>query len=457
MTNKKILAISCIAFSAVSLAMAQRTLFISKAGGNWSDSATWTTGSSSGTAADAPTAEESPINLRADGASGILTIDTDVTTRSASCWGKSQSIVIADGATWTIKGATDGSSGINAQSIVTSISGAGTLKGWDLTSTYKNTMEVYGGNKGTLNITSNANIDGVYFSGSNLTGKTTVTFNGAGTNKLYSSTHATTSDKLTDFRIYGKAGIETVVEFKGAVEVGDIRLNNNAKLVIDSSSFSLKKGVHGMIEVSKSTLELVGDKTSAYSVPSKVRLNGGSTMILTGNNAYTGLTNILFNDNTNINTIKVNGKTNLGGFCVYDNNSASAENTIRIELGTKQEGADYLLKLTHFTVVAGATNILLTDSLTSKNGAKNSDNSFQIVDSSSIFIEFVNFDNNLVKLDNDLLTVADWTHVKADGWENFRLENGFITADRVVVPEPAQWAMIIGSFALALVVYRKRR
>ena len=74
-----------------------------------------------------------------------------------------------------------------------------------------------------------------------------------------------------------------------------------------------------------------------------------------------------------------------------------------------------------------------------------------------LFVEFINFDNDKVKLTNDLLTAEDWTHVRADGWENFRLENGYITADRIAVPEPAEWAMIFGAIALAFVAYRRRK
>ena len=51
---------------------------------------------------------------------------------------------------------------------------------------------------------------------------------------------------------------------------------------------------------------------------------------------------------------------------------------------------------------------------------------------------------------------VDWAHVKAEGWENFRLEDGYVTATEVV-PEPAEWAMIFGTIALAFVVYRRRR
>ena len=79
----------------------------------------------------------------------------------------------------------------------------------------------------------------------------------------------------------------------------------------------------------------------------------------------------------------------------------------------------------------------------------------KIVD--NCFIEFINFENGKVKLTNNLADPeVDWAHVKAEGWENFRLEDGYVTATEVV-PEPAEWAMIFGTIALAFVVYRRRR
>lgn len=146
----------------------------------------------------------------------------------------------------------------------------------------------------------------------------------------------------------------------------------------------------------------------------------------------------------------VNGTTNMDGLCVYDKTSL-AQKTIIIELGEVAEGQDYVLHLEHLTKEASNASILATDSLTKTTTSTGAPS--QVVE--GMFVEFVNFDNGKVRLDNDLLTAEDWDHVKSDGWENFRLENGYITADRIVVPEPAQCAAILAVLALALALRRR--
>ena len=112
-----------------------------------------------------------------------------------------------------------------------------------------------------------------------------------------------------------------------------------------------------------------------------------------------------------------------------------------------------LLELTHLTVQPGGDNYFKTDSLTEYYTSWANKTS-KVVD--NLFIEFINFENGKVKLANDLLSAEDWKQVKADGWENFRLENGYITATEVI-PEPAEWAVIFGAIALVFVAYKRRR
>lgn len=308
---------------------------------------------------------------------------------------------------------------------------------------------VYGGNSNaSAQISSNAIISKVTFSGNYFTDNTvsTVVFNASGSNTL--TTKLQTSGKNDGFTVYGGKSINSVVKITGNAKLGDITISNNGRLVIDSDNFVMN-GTYNKMEVNASVIELVGGKSSPYSISSKIRLNGASTLILTGDNAYTNAANVLFSYG-NWNKIVVNGTTNMAGLCVYDKTSL-AQKTIIIELGEVAAGQDYVLHLEHLTKEAGNASILATDSLTKTTTSTGT--ASQVVE--GMFVEFINFDNGKVRLDNDLLTAEDWDHVKSDGWEYFRLENGYITADRIVVPEPAQCAAILAVLALALALRRR--
>ena len=403
-------------------------------GGDWSSNSTWLEG-------DSPTTAPTPgeyIELRAQGSSAPLIVDTDAYATSVSMWGADKSIEINSGVSLTV-----GNKGINLQDITTSISGAGTL------TTSSGELIVYGGNSNaSAQISSNAIIGKVTFSGSYFTDDTvsSVVFNASGSNTL--TTKLQTSGKNDGFTVSGGKSINSVVKITGNAKLGDITISNNGRLVIDSDNFVMN-GTFNKVEVHASVIELVGGKSSPYSISSKIRLNGASTLILTGDNAYTNSTNILFNSG-NTNKIVVNGTTNMAGLCVYDKTSL-AQKTIIIELGEVAEGQDYVLHLEHLTMEAPNASILATDSLTKTTTSAGT--ASQVVE--GMFVEFINFDNGKVRLDNDLLTAEDWDHVKSDGWENFRLEDGYITADRIVVPEPAQCAAILAVLALALALRRR--
>ena len=429
----------CISFALAALALtvnAARTLTVAPQGGDWSSDATWLEGRLPTTA---PTPGEY-IELRAEGSSAPLIVNTDAYANSISMWGSDKSIEINSGASLTV-----GSTGMNLQNITTSISGAGTL------TTSSGELIIYGGkSNASAQISSNAIISRVAFRGGTYFDDTvsTVVFNASGGNTL--TTNLQTSGKNDGFTVYGGgASIKSEVKITGNAKLGDIAISNNGRLVIDSDNFVMN-GTFNKVEVNASVIELVGGKSSPYSISSKIRLNGASTLILTGDNAYTNLTNILFNSGNDWNKIVVNGTTNMAGLCVYDKTSL-AQKTIIIELGEVAEGQDYVLHLEHLTMEAPNASILATDSLTKTTTSTGA--ASQVVE--GMFVEFINFDNGKVKLDNDLLTAEDWDHVKSDGWENFRLENGYITADRIVVPEPAQCAAILAVLALALALRRR--
>ena len=429
----------CISFALAALALtanAARTLMVAPQGGDWSSDSTWLEG-------DSPTTAPTPgeyIELRAQGSSAPLIVDTDAYATSVSMWGADKSIEINSGVSLTV-----GDKGINLQDITTSISGAGTL------TTSSGELIIYGGNSNaSAQISSNAIISKVTFSGNYFTDDTvsTVVFNASGSNTLTTNLQTSGNGKNDGFTVSGGKSINSVVKITGNAKLGDITISNNGRLVIDSDNFVMN-GTYNKVEVYASVIELVGGKSSPYSIYSKIRLNGASTLILTGDNAYTNLTNILFNSG-NTNKIVVNGTTNMAGLCVYDKTSL-AQKTIIIELGEVAEGQDYVLHLEHLTQEAKNASILATDSLTKTTTSTGT--ASQVVE--GMFVEFINFDNGKVKLDNDLLTAEDWDHVKSDGWENFRLENGYITADRIVVPEPAQCAAILAVLALALALRRR--
>ena len=59
----------------------------------------------------------------------------------------------------------------------------------------------------------------------------------------------------------------------------------------------------------------------------------------------------------------------------------------------------------------------------------------------------------------DVRNHQDWVAeaFQAEGWENFYVdENGYLRATQVI-PEPAEWAMILGALTLGFVFYRRRR
>ena len=426
-------------------------------GGNWSDPTAWK---------DGVVPNGSIIDIRGSSSNlkSSIVVDVDATVSgSISQWGGGKiTWDILSGKSLTLAGSST-ASGWNPDNTTTVVQGAGTFK----SSASDGRLYVYGGKKdSSLTFTSNVDLRGVSFTNrASVLAESTIIFNATGSNSLTTSAiNSGDSNKIADFYITGVKDITTTVKLMGNVSLGDIRISKYTNVIIDSTNFSLAKSRYGLIDVQDSTLEFVGDKGKAYSVSGKVRLNGNATVIWTGVNSYTNLTNVDFNirsldysttDSYAENTVIVNGRTDSAGFCLVDcwdtKLDYTKEKVLKIQLGEVAEGDDYILKLAHLSAVAGTNNTYaITDSLTLNN--KTEQGKIE-----GLFVEFVNFDNGKVKLTNDLLTAEDWTHVRADGWENFRLENGYITADRIAVPEPAEWAMIFGAIALAFVAYRRRK
>ena len=439
-----------------SLALTASATDFFSVGGNWSDPTAWRDGKvPSGTG----------INIRGSSVDlkSAIVVDVDASIDgSISQWGGGKiTWDISSGKTLTLAGSST-EAGWNVDNTTTTVQGSGTFK----SSASDGRLYIYGGKTGSsLTFTSNVDLQGVNFTDrAGVLADSTVIFNATGSNSLTTSAvNSGNTSKMADFYVVGVKGKKNTVKLMGNVDLGDIRISKYVNVIIDSSNFSIAKSRYGLIDVRDSTLEFVGNKGKGYSVSGKVRLNGNATMIWTGVNSYTGLTNVDFNVRSldysaeksyAENTVIVNGKTDSAGFCLVDCWDAkldyTKEKVLKIQLGEVADGDDYILKLAHLSVVAGKDNTYaITDSLTLNNQTQQG----RI---EGLFVEFINFDNNKVKLSNDLLTAEDWTHVRADGWENFRLENGYITADRIAVPEPAEWAMIFGAIALAFVAYRRK-
>jgi len=452
---KKILLLS---ICATSVAFAS-DVFVSSTGGDYSSLSTWET-VSGGSLSSLPASTDT---WRMNDQSGVLNIDEDATLLGASLWGKAHSITIAQDKTFTlgtgIISASDGV-GFNIGSTTTNISGDGTFIGGANTGTYKennvdysnifvgaygekvkgnvsNVLVVYGAKGGTYNISSAAKANGIVFKDRS----GTYDSKGGTINFLGSFTTATSSV------LYIKGLNATTpanVNFKGSVTLSkEVIIQNYANVTIDTNKFTTSAwiGVRG-----NSTLKLVGNGSGQYDVSAKVRLNGNATLILEGDNVYKSGSATRINAEGSDNKLVINGSQKLDGLCLVG--KGSDVKTFYIDLTNTT-----LLELTHLTVQPGGDNYFKTDSLTEYYTSWANKTS-KVVD--NLFIEFINFENGKVKLANDLLSAEDWKQVKADGWENFRLENGYITATEVI-PEPAEWAVIFGAIALVFVAYKRRR
>ncbi len=386
--NKKIL-LSILSLAGVSAFGAD--YFVSYQGGVWSQSATWAKN----------VLPKAPISLRMSENSGNLEVDGNRTLANISVWGKLQNIHILDGATLTL-----GLQGVNPQKVSMCISGEGFLK------FQKDTMVAYGGEGGALNLVGNTICNKIMFDNKRKLLKDITISMRQPIDRIFK----TTLDKngiYNNFSLYGLNGVKTKVRFMGNTTVGDIDINNNAHLVIDTARLFMS-GRYRKIEVANSTLELIR-KGPQYNIGAKVRLNGNAKLILS-RNPYANFVNVLFNSG-DTNTVEIKDATVLNGFCIYAPRNKTAK-TFKIVL-PKNAPAN-VLKLNTFVSNPKSAMCMDEGSLTMSGG--------KVVD--NISIEFVNFRNGAVKVDKGLATPADYAKIKAKGWKNFRVEKGYLTATK---------------------------
>ncbi len=367
--------------------------FISLQGGLWSEKTTWQNG-------ELPKAK---VSLRMSDKSGNLEIDGERKIENWSVWGKHHNIHILDGASLTM-----GSTGFNQQSVTTCVSGSGFFK------SANNTLIGYGGDKGIVYFVSNVELNKIAFDNNRKLLKDLTISMRQPIDRVFKTTLA--KDNLySDLSISGLPNAKTTVELMGNTTVGDIDISNNANVVINTARLFMS-GKFKKIEVANSRLELVANGVP-YAIGAKVRLNGGASLVLTGNNPYDNFVNILFH-NGKSNSIVINGKSHFKGFCIY-NSGKSPERVLKIILPKKSSGT--VLTLDNIVWNPNSKACLASGSL-SKDGAGNS--------VSGLFIEIENFRNGAISIAKGLVDVADYAKIRANGWKNFRIEKGHLVADK---------------------------
>ncbi len=388
--KRKILLTSSVLLACSTLFAAD--YFVSKQGGLWSAKTTWQKG-------EVPTQK---VALRMSEYSGNLEIDGSREIENWSVWGKHHNIHILDGASLKM-----GWSGFNQQNVTTCVSGSGFFK------CTGDTLLAYGGDKGIVYFVSNVEFNKIAFNNSRKLLKDLTISMRQPIDRIFKTTLV--KDNLySDLSIAGLPNVKTKVELFGNTTIGDVNLSNNANLVINTARLFMS-GKYKKVEVNNSRLELIANGV-AYNIPAKVRLNGGATFVLSGNNPYVNYTNVLFNAGKT-NTIVVNGKSDLRGFCIY--NSGKGERVLKIVLPKKVSGA--VLTLENITWNPNSKAILASNSL-SKDGAGNA-----IAD---IFIDIENFQNGAIAVKKGFDSPADYAKIRANGWKNFRIEKGKLVATK---------------------------
>ena len=388
MKCKSLLVLSALVASCAAFA---GDYFVSNQGGLWSKASTWR-----GNALP-----QEPVNLRMDAQSGNLEIDGDRKIANASVWGKPQNIHILDGSKLTV-----GAQGFNVQAVPVCVSGSGFMHCGG------NSLVCYGGNGGRLNFVGNLVADKIIFTNDRkLLKKATMRMMQPIDRVFKTSVNA--QGVYSDLVIRGAANASTRVEFLGNMTVGDIDISSNAHVFFKTSRLFMS-GKYKKIEVSNSVLEL-SRSGAQYGISSKVRLNGGASLVLNGD-PYYNFVNVIFNAGKT-NTVKIGGFARLKGFCIYSNGAGARTLKIVLPKNAKQ----CALHLESIVFNPGSKMCLKADSL-SKDGSG--------ADVADISIAIENFANGAVKIDRGFANGADYAKITASGWKNFRLENGFLTADK---------------------------
>lgn len=384
------------AFLSTSAVLFAAPYFVSHQGGLWSASTTW-----NGNAIPQP-----PIDLRMDAASGNLEIDKLASPANMSVWGKPQNIHILDGAIFELA-----HGGFNMQDVSMCISGSGFFK------CKGNTLLGYGGNGGKLSFVSNVELSKITFDNHRkLIKDLTVSMNQP-IDRIFKTPLKKDGKTYSNLSVSGVSGAKTRVDICGNTTVGDIDVLNSAHLVIDTPRLFLS-GEFRKIEVTNATLELRRNGPQ-YLVYSKVRLNGNATLKLVGESPLLNRAiNVLFLSG-NQNTVKLYGHSEISGFTVYDNGKKNAR-TINIVIPKNSKGT--VLSMNSF-VVCPAAKVCLADNSLSQTGAG--------AKVSDVSINIKNFRNNAIKVAKGFKDPADYAKIKADGFKNFRLQNGFLVADPI--------------------------
>ena len=367
--------------------------FVSKDGDVWGEAFAW----------EKNAVPSAPVNLRMSQNSGNLQVDGDRTVQTISVWGKAQNIHLLENSVFML-----GSGGFNPQNSSVCVSGSGFFR------CAGDNLKVYGGDGGVVNFVSNVELDSIVFDNSRKILKSAKIAMRQPIDRIF-KTRIGKDGVYAPLKIAGAKGADCSVSLEGNTTVGDIEVRSNARLTVATDRLFLS-GKYKKAEVFDATLELVR-KAAPYRFGAKVRLNGGSTLVLRGENPLAGMVNVLFLSGTT-NSVVVDGVSRLDGFCIAAGGVAGAKD-LRIVLPKKSKGV--VLTLGRIVSNPSSKAYLAADTLSATPDGKS-------VGDVSIAIE--NFANGAVKVAKGFNNPADYAKIKASGWTNFRVQNGVLVADK---------------------------
>lgn len=238
-----------------------------------------------------------------------------------------------------------------------------------------------------------------------------------------------------------------------------VSYNNNASLTVYNGYFYMSDN-GGRINLKDSTIH-------ALSADSFIQDFGVSTSFTVG----AGITHKIYTNNKNI-VIGDNSTLTLNSEEVFFKGSIS---------NTKDSDgyviASTLNKTTnrvglYFTGQAKSANVVLGANNTFASIGNNANKSLNLTLNGNVFtvledIDFSSFHLYITDFENECVRITtateDWAdHITAVYMgvvlSDLELKDGFLYSDSAAaVPEPAEWAMILGTLALAVVAYRRRR
>ena len=306
--------------------------------------------------------------------------------------------------------------------------------------TYNGAIQV---DHGTLTINDNVTINGTF----------QVVQSASQTKNVYIGNNSTITSKysrITDAEIHGRIitnatsmtsngwnySLAFGVFSTTTAQKGDVILGANSSVYVAPTN-STYFGIYGKLEVNTATsgaLESTANAPLMIYKDSTVILNTTDAFAVGGaENQATSDFNF-YADHTNINLV-VNADNNIGRF-VYG--SVSTEVALDIATGQTLTLGSVVLASNAEGIIA----LILDDNL--ERGM------LKITDMDNILATYAN---------NNKIVFADSLGSNRTLGENLFLENvdGDYWIYTVAVPEPAEWAMIFGAFALGFVVYCKRK